>query len=42
MANVSADIDEVRDVILTLMPRLHTVFVKKECEGCTIYHHSQT
>ena len=24
MANVAADIDEVRDVILALMPRLHT------------------
>ena len=28
MAN--ADIDEVRDVILALMPRLHTALVKTE------------
>ena len=41
MANVAADIDEVRDVILALMPRLHTALVKRECEGCTIYHPSQ-
>ena len=33
MANVAADIDEVRDVILALMPRLHTALVKRECEG---------
>ena len=42
MANVAADIDEVRDVILALIPRLHTALVKRECEGCTIYHPSQT
>ena len=42
MANVAADIDEVRDVILALMPRLHTALLKRECEGCTIYHPSQT
>ena len=24
------------------MPRLYTVLVKRECEGCTIYHPSQT
>ena len=42
MANVAADIDEVRDVILALMPRLHTALVKREYEGCTIYHPSQT
>ena len=29
MANVAADIDEVRDVILVLMPRLHTALVKR-------------
>ena len=40
--NVAADIDEVRDVILALMPRLHTALVKRECEGCTLYHPSQT
>ena len=45
MVNVAADIEEVRDVILALMPRLHTALVKRECEGCTIYcetsnHHS--
>ena len=42
MVNVDADIDEVRDVILAMMPRLHTALVKRECEGCTIYHTSQT
>ena len=42
MSNVAADIDEVHDVILALMPRLHTALVKRECEGCTIYHPSQT
>ena len=42
MVNVAADIDEVRDVILALMPRLHTALAKRECEGCTIYHPSQT
>ena len=42
MMNVAADIDEVRDVILALMPRLHTALVKRECEGCTLYHHSKT
>ena len=42
MVNVAADIEEVRDVILALMPRLHTALVKRECEGCTIYHPSQT
>ena len=42
MVNVAADIDEVRDVILALMPRLHTELVKRECEGCTLYHPSQT
>ena len=42
MVNVAADIDEVRDVILALLPRLHTALVKRECEGCTIYRPSQT
>ena len=42
IVNVAADIDEVCDVILAWMPRLHTTLVKKECEGCTIYHPSQT
>ena len=42
MVNDDADIEEVRDVILALMPRLHTALVKKECESCTIYHPSQT
>ena len=42
MVNVAADIEEVRDVILALMPRLHTTLVTRECEGCTIYHPSQT
>ena len=42
MVNVAADIDEVRDVILALMPRLHTALVKSLCEGCTLYHPSHT
>ena len=42
MTNVAADIEEVRDVILALMPRLHTALVKRECEECTLYHPSQT
>ena len=42
MVNVADDIEEVRDVILALMPRLHTALVKREGEGCTIYHPSQT
>ena len=42
MVNVAADIDEVRDIILALMPRLHTTLVKRESEGCTLYHPSQT
>ena len=42
MVNIAADIEEVRDVILALMPRIHTALVKRECEGCTIYHPSQT
>ena len=42
IVNNAADIEEVRDVILALMPRIHTALVKRECEGCTIYHPSQT
>ena len=42
MVNVAADIEEVRDVIPALMPRLHIALAKRECEGCTIYHPSQT
>ena len=42
MVNVAADIDEVRDVNLALIPRLHTVLVQRECEGCMLYHPSQT
>ena len=42
MVNIAADIEEVRDVILALMPRIHTALVKRECERCTIYHPSQT
>ena len=42
MVNVADDIAEVRDVMLSLMPRLHTALVKRECEGCTLYHPSQT
>ena len=40
--NIAADIGEVRDVFLALMPRIHSALVKKECEGCTLYHPSQT
>ena len=42
MVNVASDIEEVRDVILALMPHIHMVLVKRECEGCTLYHPSQT
>ena len=42
MVNVAADIEEVRDVILALIPRIHTALVKRECEGCTLYHPTQT
>ena len=42
MVNVAADIEEVRDAILALMSRIHTALVKRECEGCTLYHPSQT
>ena len=42
MLNDTADIEEVRDVILALMPRIHTALVNRECEGCTLYHPSQT
>ena len=42
MVNVAADIDEMRDVILALMPRLHTGLVKRECMGCRLYNSSQT
>ena len=37
IVNVAADI-EVRDVILVLMPRLHTALVMKGCDECTLYH----
>ena len=40
--DLAFDMDEVRDVILALMPRLHTALVKRECEGCTLYHPIQT
>ena len=42
MVNVAADIEEVRDVIPAMMPRIHTTWVNGECEGCTLYHPSQT
>ena len=42
MVNVAADIEVIRDVILALMPRLHTALVKSDCEGCTLYHPIQT
>ena len=42
MANVAADIDEVPDVILALIPRLHTALLKRDSKGCTLYHPSQT
>ena len=40
--NVDGDIEEVRDVIPARMPRKHTALVKRECEGCTVYHAIQT
>ena len=42
MVNVAADIEEVHDAIPALMPRIHTALVKRECEGCTLYHPIQT
>ena len=42
MVNAAYVIEEVRDVIPTLMIRLHTTLVKSECEGCRLYHPSQT
>ena len=42
MVNVAADIEEVRAVILALMPCIHTALVKRECEGCMLYHPNQT
>ena len=41
MVNV-AEIEEVRDFIIALMPHIHTALVKTECEACTLYHPSQT
>ena len=40
--NVAVDIEEVRDVTLALIPRLHTALVKRYCKGCTLYHPCQT
>ena len=42
IVNVSADIEDVSDVILALMPRIHTALAKRQCEGCTLYHPIQT
>ena len=42
MSDVAASIDQVRDVILVILPRLHTSLVRKSCEGCAIDHPSQT
>ena len=42
MVNVAADIDGVRDLIIALIPRVHTALFKREYEGCTLYHPTQT
>ena len=42
IVNVAVDIDELRDVILALMPCIYTTLIKRECEGCTLYHLCQT
>ena len=42
MSDVAASIDEVRDVILVLLPRLHSSLVRRSCAGCAIDHPSQT
>ena len=42
MVSVAADIEEVPDVIIALMLHVHMALVKRECEGCTLYHPSQT
>ena len=43
MVNGAADIDEVLDFIIALMPTLyHMTLVKREYEGYTLYHPSQT
>ena len=39
VVNVAADIDEVRDVILTMMPRLHTALVKREYIHYNLYNY---
>ena len=33
MVTVAADIEEVHNIILALMQRIHTALVKRECEG---------
>ena len=33
MVNVAAHFEEVSDVILALMPRIHTALAKRQCEG---------
>ena len=41
MANVAEVVDEVRDVIMSLLPRLHNAIIKKRCEACMINDPSQ-
>ena len=41
MANVAEVVDEVRDVIMSLLPRLHNAIMKKRCEACMINDPSQ-
>ena len=36
MANVAELVDEVRDVIMSLLPRFHNAIMKKRCEACMI------
>ena len=41
MANVAEVVDDVRDVIMSLLPRLHNAIMKKSCEACMINDPSQ-
>ena len=41
MQNVAQTIDDVRDVMMSLMPRLHNTLVKKTCQACMINDPSQ-
>ena len=41
MVNVAEAVDDVRDVIMSVLPRLHSALVKKRCQGCIINDPSQ-